>query len=185
MFVRVLLLVVFAALAVAYRPANQMKMGFGNQLSKAIGVATVGFTLAGPMMPLPVVADGAVSRSTVYRARNNYGAKIFDLGAAVEKGDFSAFEDKKISNAFDLFISGSNALNAKIDKERKAEELKIYADIKAAVSNKDAAKLKASFNNFVKVADLKSEFKPTERGQTDSSGYSPTWGTARQYIYQR
>eukprot|EP01031_Cornospumella_fuschlensis_P012582 gene12582-15371_t len=162
-----------------------MKMGFGHQLSKVVGAAAVGLTLAGPVMPLPVMADGAVSISTVYRARNNYGAKINDLASAVEKGDFGAFEDKKVSNAFDLFISGSNALNSKIDKQRKAEETKILADIKSAVKSKDATKLKAAYNNFVKVADLKSDFKPNELGQTDSSGYSPTYGTKRQYIYQR
>jgi hypothetical protein len=88
-------------------------------------------------------------------------------------------------NAFDLFISSSNALNGKADKERKAAEKNIQASIYSAVKAKDASKLQAAFGDFVKVADLKSEFKAGDLGQTDSSGYSPTWGTSRQFIYQR
>ena len=33
--------------------------------------------------------------------------------------------------------------------------------------------------NVIKVADLAPLFKPGELGQTDTSGYSPTWGTDR------
>jgi Photosystem II Psb31 protein len=70
-------------------------------------------------------------------------------------------------------------------KERKAVETKLESDIFAAVKAKDSSKLKASYEEFIKVADLKSEYKPGELGQTDSSGYSPTWGTDKQFIYQR
>ena len=154
-----------------------------SKFGKALGVAAMGIALAGPIVPAN--ADGAVSQSTVYRGRTKYGAKILDLGAAVSKGDFAAFEDKKTLNAFDLFISSSNALGGKISKERKAAETAIEANIYSAVKAKDASKLASAYSEFVKVADLKSDFKPGDLGQTDSSGYSPTWGTSRQYIYQR
>lgn len=125
------------------------------------------------------------TRSTVYRARNSYGARIVDLQDAADKANFAAFEDKKALNAFDLFISGANALNSAKDKENKKAELNLQKELYAAVKAKDASKLRAAYNNFIKVADLKSEFQLGERGQTDSSGFSPTYGTSRQYIYQR
>lgn len=154
-------------------------------LRKAFGVAAMGFALAGPAMPQPAVADGAISKSTVYRGRNKYGPKILSLQDAVNKGDFAAFEDKKVVNAFDLFISSSNALPSKISKDTKKTEIAIQTSIYEAVKAKDSAKLKSSFSDFVKLADLVSDYKPGELGQTDSSGNSPTWGTPGQYIYQR
>lgn len=162
-------------------------MSFGDNLRKIISVAAVGVMLNGPMIapPAPAFADGAVSASTVYRARNYYGAKIYDLKESVEKGDFEAFSNKKVKNAFDLFISSSNALNSDLDKERKKEETNIYENIKKAVETRDAASLRENYNKFVEVAELKPDYKPDERGQTDSSGYAPTYGTSRQYIYQR
>jgi hypothetical protein len=123
------------------------------KISKALGVAAMGIALTGPVQF--ATADGAVSKSTVYRARTNYGAKILDIGAAVNKGDFSAFENKKTLNAFDLFISGSNALGSKTDKERAAAEKAIQANIYSAVKAKDAGKLRASYDEFIKVSNLK------------------------------
>jgi hypothetical protein len=158
-----------------------------SKMSKAFGAALIATALAGPITAIPQnsFADGAVSKSTVYRARNNYGARISSLEKAANEGDFSKFEDKKIRNAFDLFISQANSLNSVKDKENKKTELGIQKELYAAVEKRDASKLKSSFAEFMKVADLKSSFKPGELGQTDSSGYSPTWGTERQYIYQR
>lgn len=183
------LFVAFAlvAIASAYSATRgQVRMSLGAKFSKFMGVAAVGLSLASPLnLPSVAHADGAVSKSTVYRARNSYGARIYDLRDAADKADFAAFEDKRIVNAFDLFISGSNALNSQVDKERKAAEKSIQANLYAAVKAKDANKLRAAYNDFVKVADLKPEYKPGELGQTDSSGYAPTWGTDRQYIYQR
>ena len=129
-------------------------------------------------------ADGAVSKSSVYRARVNYGTKIMSLEKAVANGDFGAF-DKKAEAWFTLFISGVNGLPSETSKAAKAEQSGIKADIFSAVNAKDSGKLKSSFAKFIKSADLKPDFKPGELGQTDSSGYSPTWGTDRQYIYQR
>eukprot|EP01035_Chromulina_nebulosa_P018109 gene18109-23763_t len=154
-------------------------------LSRFLGVAAIGAALAGPMTATPVLADGAVSKSTVYKARLGYGTKILDLAKAADKGDFAAFADKKVQNAFDLFISRSTALNSIKDKEIRAKETAIKDQLYAAVSAKDSSKLKSSYSEFVKVADLISLYKPEEKGQSDSSGYSPAYGTEREYIYQR
>jgi hypothetical protein len=185
---RVLFLALIALTAVnAFAPAGRVQ--HSSKLSmmdakKALGVAALGFALAGPAVPQRAMADGSVSKSTVYRARNNYGAKIMNLEQAVASGDLSVF-DKKASNWFDLFISGANALPGPVNKENKAKETALKGDIYAAVSAKDVGKAKAAYAEFIKVADLKSNYKPGELGQTDSSGYAPTWGTDRQYIYQR
>ena len=172
-------LLVVVAVASAFGPAK-----FTAQVKKAVGIASLGFALSGPAV-MPVVADGAVSASTVFRARTTYGAKIVDLAAAADSGKFDAFDNKKVNAYFDLFISGSNSLNSPAMKEAKKNELKIKSDIYAAVASKNAGALKSAYSEFIKVADLKSDYKPGELGQTDSSGYSPTWGTPRQYIYQR
>jgi hypothetical protein len=109
--------------------------------------------------------------------------KIFNLKDAVAKGDFSAF-DKKASNAFDLFISQSNFPSIK-GKALAKEESAIKSDIFAAVSSKDSAKLKSSYEKFLKTASLVPNYRPDEAGQSDSSGYSPTFGTDREFIYIR
>eukprot|EP01036_Dinobryon_divergens_P029494 gene29494-38597_t len=164
---------------------SALQMSFGDKIGKFVGIAAMGVALAGPVVPLPAIADGAVSASTVFRARTKYGPKLLSLVDSASKGDFAAFEDKKTVNAFDLFISSSNALGGKISKERKSVEKSLEAQIYSAVKAKDASKLTAAIKEFVSVADLKPDFKEGELGQTDSSGYSPTWGTPRQYIYQR
>eukprot|EP01041_Mallomonas_annulata_P010602 gene10602-22137_t len=190
--IRAVTILALVASAVAFMPMNrmvarqQMSMSAENiqsKISKALAVAAMGAALYAPVSP--AMADGAVSASTVYRARTSYGAKIADLEKAVNNGNFGAFEDKKVSNAFDLFISGANKLSGKAGKEKAATEKKIAAEIFSAAKAKDAGKLKAAYSEFIKVAELKSEFGPNDNGQTDSSGYSPTWGTARQQIYQR
>lgn len=184
MLSRVFFVLAAIASAAAWAPSRQMTMtsDIHSQIKKAVSVAVMGFALAGPM---PALADGSVSKSTVYRARNNYGRQILDLEDAANKGNVAAFDNKKAIRAFDLFISGSTALNSKFDKETKASEISIEKKLYDAVKAKDSSKLKAAYDEFVKVADLKPEFKSSERGQTDSSGYSPTWGTSKQYIYQR
>lgn len=163
--------------------STSIEMGM-KDVQKALGVAALGFaTFAGPVT-MPAMADGAVSPSSVYRARVNYGSKIMGLEKSVANSDFGAF-DKKANAWFDLFISGTNSLPGEAMKKAKKEETTIKADIFAAVASKDASKLKSSYASFIKVASLKPDFKPGELGQSDSSGYSPTWGTDREYIYIR
>ena len=63
--------------AVAFGPARmRMTMkadSMQSQISKALGIAAMGIALTGPM---PAMADGAASKSTVYRARNSYGQRV-------------------------------------------------------------------------------------------------------------
>jgi len=161
----------------------QMTMGvesFQKNIAKALGVGAMAVALAGP---LPAMADGASSISTVYRTRGLYGNKILALQKAAETGDYSKLESS--GNTFDLFIAGTNIGYNPAVKATRAQEKELAAAFKAAVAAKDSGKIKSTLGEFIKVADLKSEYKPNERGQTDSSGYAPTWGTESQYIYQR
>lgn len=162
---RFLVVLAIIASTVAFAPARmgarrvQMEMSAESlqaKISRALGVAAMGVALAGPVLgPIPSAnADGAVSSSTVYRTRLNYGTKILNLTPAVQNSDFAAFEDKKILNAFDLFISGSTAKKGIADKERRIAEKAIQANIYAAVKSKDSSKLKSSFTEFIKIADL-------------------------------
>ena len=153
-----------------------------DNFGKALGIAAMGLALAGP---LPAMADGAASASTKYRARNSYGQRILGLEEAAKTGNFEAFLNKKAVNGFDLFISASTRTNGVKDKAVRKAELELEKQIYEAVKSNDKAGLSKAYTEFVKVADLKSDFKAGERGQTDTSGYSPTWGTDRQYIYQR
>lgn len=118
--------------------ANTMTMS--NNFQKTLGVAAMGFLLSAPVMP--AMADGAASISNVYRARTSYGAKILNLGEAAAKGDIEAFKEKKVVNAFDLFISGSNRRNGVKDKALKKAELEIEAKIYEAVKTGDKSALK-------------------------------------------
>jgi hypothetical protein len=91
-------LVVLAVIAssVAFMPTRmgarrvQIDMSlesFQAKISKAVGIAALGVALAGPVLgPMPAVADGAVSSSTVYRTRLNYGTKLLNLTPAVQSG---------------------------------------------------------------------------------------------------
>jgi len=139
--------VVLAVVAVA--------AGFSLKLNKIAG-AVAGFGVA--LAPLaPAFADGAVSASTIFRARNTYGAKIQDLAPAVEKGDFAAFDNKKVLNAFDLFISGTN--KRVTDKPTLKKEKEIEEAIFKAVKAKDSAGLKKAYAEFINFADLTKEYK--------------------------
>lgn len=149
--------------------------------NKVIGAAALSVALIGaPSMPAH--ADGAISDGTVFRARNNYGLKIFSLKDAVSSGDFAAVAAKK--NAFDLFISQSNYPSVKGKALAKAETA-LKNDIFAAVDAKDSGKLKSAYESFLKTASLIPDYKPDEQGQSDSSGYAPTYGTSREFIYIR
>jgi hypothetical protein len=186
---RIVCLIAVLACVTAFKPM-QMTMGVNNfqkQISKALGVGAMAVALSGPMIPQPVQADGANSVSNVYRARNSYGRKIYNLKKDVESGNFAVLGDKSVSNWFDLFISGANRGNNIAVKELRAKETELASTFKAAVAAGDASKAKSAYSDFIKLADLQPEFKANELGQSDSAGagFSPTWGTDRQYIYQR
>ena len=105
----------------------------------------------------------------------------------VESGNFAVLGEKSVSNWFDLFISGANRGTNIAVKELKAKETELASTFKAAVAAGDASKAKSAYSEFIKVADLQPEYKNGELGQSDSAGagFSPTWGTDRQYIYIR
>ena len=163
MFARLLVVLAVLASAVAFMPAGMMRtrrveMSLNaNQIQakigKALGIAAMGIALVGPMEPAN--ADGAVSVSTVFRARTKYGAKIMDIAPLVDKADFAALGDKKILNAFDLFISGSNAQKSVTAKESAKKEKAIEAAFFTAVKAKDSGKMKSAYADFINVADLK------------------------------
>lgn len=141
--------------------------------------------------PLPPCTEPESDTATRFWAlerllnRANLMLLIVSFTFSCYKRQLTCRSDKKTKAIFDLFIKGSNSLVGEISKARAATENKLEADILAAAKAKDAGKLKAAYDEFIKVADLVPEFKDGELGQTDSSGYSPTWGTSRQYIYQR
>lgn len=178
------LLVAFSS---AYQTQLTMKMStnsFSKQFTKAFGIIGMGASILGTsavMTPQPALADGASSISTVYRARMFYGPKILKLEDAATRGDFSSFDDRKVASTFKLFISETTSRNTLKDQEVRSAETRLQNDIFDAVKAKDANKLKNAFSEFVNVASLKSDYKPTEKGASDSSGFSATYGTERGY----
>ena len=88
---------------------------------------------------------------------------------------------------FDLFISGVNRGSNPRVKELKKKETELAANFKAAVAAGDSATAKSTYAEFIKIADLKPDYRPDELGQTDSAGngFAPTWGTEKQFIYIR
>merc|ERR1711924_257196 len=97
------------------------------------------------------MADGAVSIATIQRARGIYGGVSRDSRRRCP-GDFAAVESEK--NAFILFNSGAYRTKSPKAKAEKAAAEAAYADILAAVSAKDAGKLKSSYAAYVKAADI-------------------------------
>lgn len=175
----------FIAVANAYQMNLKMSSNdFTKKFTKAFGIIGMGASILGSsavLSPSPAFADGASSISTVYRGRNYYGPKILKLEEAVNKGDFSAFEDKKVASTFKLFISETTSRNTLRDQEVRGAENRLQDTIFEAAKTKDASKLKTAYAEFIKVADLKSDYKLSEKGASDSSGFAPTYGTERGY----
>ena len=93
-------------------------------------------------------ADGAVSLTTMARARGIYGTRIADLKGAVEAGDFDAVAAEK--NAFVLFNNSNNLPKLKATKKMNEEKQQA---IFAAVSAGDKAALKTAYADYVKVCN--------------------------------
>ena len=85
MFARIFAILAIIASVAAFAPSRRatVSMSMQNQIQKALAVGVMGFALAAPVMP--AFADGAVSKSSVYRARNTYGRRIVDLTEAAAK----------------------------------------------------------------------------------------------------
>jgi len=147
--------------------------------------ALAGAVAGAVVMPQVAMADGAVSTATIQRARGIYGGRIARLKDAVSKGDFAAVESEK--NAFILFNSGAYRTKSPKAKAEKAAAEAAYADILAAVSAKDAGKLKSSYAAYVKAADIDINPKPVDQmtGQGYSNDYDWKVKTDKGVIYQR
>jgi len=147
--------------------------------------ALAGAVAGAVVMPQVAMADGAVSTATIQRARGIYGGRIARLKDAVSKGDFAAVESEK--NAFILFNSGAYRTNSPKAKAEKAATVAAYEDVLAAVSAKDAGKLKTSYAAYVKAADIDINPKPLDQmsGQGYSNDYDWKVKTDKGVIYQR
>jgi len=147
--------------------------------------ALAGAVAGAVVMPQVAMADGAVSVATIQRARGIYGGRIAGLKDAVSKGDFAAVESEK--NAFILFNSGAYRTNSPKAKAEKAATVAAYEDVLAAVSAKDAGKLKTSYAAYVKAADIDINPKPLDQmsGQGYSNDYDWKVKTDKGVIYQR
>jgi len=147
--------------------------------------ALAGAVAGAVVMPQVAMADGAVSVATIQRARGIYGGRIAGLKDAVSKGDFAAVESEK--NAFILFNSGAYRTNSPKAKAEKAATVAAYQDVLAAVSAKDAGKLKTSYAAYVKAADIDINPKPLDQmsGQGYSNDYDWKVKTDKGVIYQR
>jgi hypothetical protein len=85
------------ALCVTIVTAYNIK-NVGIKLSKAVGIASLTVGLS-----MPVLADGASSQSSVYRARIGYGNRILGLGEAASSGKFEAFDCKLTHLSISLY----------------------------------------------------------------------------------
>jgi hypothetical protein len=131
-------------------------------------------------VPAIANADGAVSKSTVFRARGVYGNRIASLKGAVDAGDFAAIVAEK--NAFVLFNSGAYPSI----KERASKSAAIEATNKifAAVKSQDKSALKSAYDAYVKQNDVVG-YTDSKGGQTYSSDADYRVRTPQAYIYQR
>ena len=129
------------------------------------GIAAAAGVVAMPGMAL---ADGAVSKATVQRARFTYGSRITSLKDAVNKGDFAAVAAEK--NAFILFNSG--AYPGTKNKAKKSEAIAATNAIFSAIRGKDAGALKSSYAAYLKAVEM-SDYAAisTEDGQGYSADY--------------
>lgn len=127
-------------------------------------------------------ADGAVSKSSIQRARYKFGSRIFSLKDAVEKGDFTAVAAEK--NAFVLFNSG--AFPGSKNKPKKNEAIAATNAIFSAIRSKDKAALKTAYASYLKTVDM-SDYSAVDssQGQGYSADYDYRVKTNQAAIYVR
>mmetsp|Transcript_16980 Transcript_16980/g.41383 ORF Transcript_16980/g.41383 Transcript_16980/m.41383 type:complete len:152 (+) Transcript_16980:332-787(+) len=143
----------------------------------AIGAAAV------VALPQMASADGAVSKSTVQRARFTYGVRIVDLKSAVAAGDFGAVAAEK--NAFILFNSG--AFPGAKNKPAKASAIAGTNAIFSAIRSKDKGALKSAYDAYVAdtgIASLGAEVD-SAKGQGYSGDFDYRVRTKQAAIYVR
>jgi len=146
-----------------------------------VGVVVAGF--AG--LPSLASADGAVSASTISRARGVYGNRIADLKKAVNAGDFNAVASEK--SAFVLFNSGAYPF-AKSKPLKKAAIEQTNA-IFRAVKSGDKAGLKTAYDTYIAANDINGYPDVALDGKTKGQGFSGDFdfkrATKAGVVYQR
>ena len=133
-----------ASSVAAFAPQAEVdrRAAFGQIAFGAAAVATA---------PQLAFADGAVSASTIARAKGIYGDRIASLKSAVDAGDFGAIAAEK--NAFILFNSG--AYPRVVDKAAKSDAIAKTNAIFSAIRAGDKAAVKAAYSDYVASNDIK------------------------------
>lgn len=133
-------------------------------------------------MPSMAVADGAVSKATIQRAKYKYGSRITALKDAVNKGDFAAVAAEK--NAFILYNSG--AFPGTKNKDAKNEAIAATNTIFAAIRAKDAGALKSAYAGYLKTVEM-SDYAAisADQGQGYSADYDYRVRTNQAAIWVR
>lgn len=133
--------------------------------------------------PQFAMADGAVSASTITKARQVYGGRIAALKNDVDAGNFDAVAEEK--NAFILFNSG--AYPTAKDKAAKAEAVAGTNAIFKAIKAGDKAGLKDAYKTYMAANEIKSfpVVKDNSNGQGYSSDFDYRRGTSAGVIYVR
>jgi len=132
-----------------------------------IGVVAAAAGLAG--LPSLASADGAVSGSTITKARVVYGSRIAALASAVDAGDFKAIAAEK--NAFILFNSGAYPTSK--DKSKKAAAIEGVNKIFSAIRAGDKAAVKTAYSAYVAANGITA--LPTA-DPANSQSYSSDYG---------
>jgi len=157
-----------------------MKAERRDVLGQAAGALGLVFSGAGA-----AVADGAVSASTVARARGIYGARILDLEGAVKAGDLAAVLAEK--NAFLLFNSGVYTPKGEKVKATKAKAVAATDALLAACEAGDKAKAAAAYKEFLSVAEISPGYEGKTKAYTQgySTEYDWKFKTNKGTIYVR
>jgi len=160
--------------AAAFVPAAEMRATSSLEAvdrRNAFGkmIATTAAIVAAPSI---ASADGAVSSSSMIKAKVIYGGRVFALKEAVAAGDFGAVAKEK--NAFILYNSG--AYPRVKDKSKKAESIENTNAIFAAIRSKDKGALKNAYEKY--IADNKITGLPDVDGDS-GQGYGSEFGYTR------
>jgi len=129
-----------------------------------VGIAAVGLA----SIPSIASADGAVSKSSIGRARGIYGDRIASLAAAVDNGDFAAVAKEK--SAFVLFNSG--AYPSSKSKAKKTAAVEGTNAIFRAIRAKDKAALKSAYGTYMASNEIVGFPEVSIDGKNPGQGYS-------------
>jgi len=166
----------FAPSASTERAATALNM---DRRAAMGGIAAAAGAAAMPGMAL---ADGAVSKSTIQRAKFVYGSRITNLKQDVANGDFAAVAREK--NAFVLYNSG--AFPGSKNKGLKSDAIAATNKIFQSIRDKDKAALKTAYANYLSTVSM-SDYAAisAEDGQGYSADYDYRVRTKQAAIWVR